>query len=156
MRYDAIKAAEAIMYDYPDICRNLIDRHRYLEAGKGPSESGPVQGGPQVSEQERILNVKSMDAELCMLQAVTERISDMLREATDEMREVLRRLFFARESIEAVSAEMNFSPQTIRAKRYRALRFMIEMGLIDLYPIIYRWRAERDEDRIEAVLAVGM
>jgi hypothetical protein len=135
---------------YPEMCEALRRRAEELESLSGPDGSGAVQCRAALPEQQRVIERKLRDSGYCLLLAVVERISGKLDEAAGEMREVIGRLFFRGEPAEHVAAAMFFSVRSVWYKRARALEYM-RNTCVPLYPVVARWKADRDEDRIEAM-----
>lgn len=151
MREDVIKSVESVLYDFPDLCRDVVLMERYYEAGSSPSESGPVQGGPEMPAQQRVVESKERDGRMKTLNHVVGIIQEGMKELTDDTREIVDRLFFRRESMKYAADEMGYTVRTIYNKKYSAMRQMRETCL-EVYKIVKRWQYERDEDRIEAVM----
>ena len=153
MREDVVKSVESVLYDFPDLCRDIVMMERYHEAGPSPSNVGPVQGGSDVPSQQRVVESKERDGRMKMLNQVVRLLHESMKDLSDDTREVVDRLFFRRESMKYAADEMGYTVRTIYNKKYSAMRQMRETCL-EVYKIVKRWRYERDEDRIEAVMKV--
>lgn len=153
MKRSDIKVVEEILFDYPAICLSLARRSGELEASAGLDDVGVVQGGIQFAEQDRILDAKLQDVEHCELSTIVELISGALGGATDEMREIIQRVFFRREDLQCISVEMDLPVSTLYRKKHGAVHYM-ESPCMQVYPIIRHWR-QREEWRKREALKIS-
>lgn len=149
-RQQEIIVVEAILRDYPAICLSLERRRRELEASVGPCPAGAVMGGKMEPEQQRILDAKLRDVEYCELSAIVERLGSALIEATEEIRFILRKLFFDGDSVDCVASELGYARSVIFSQKRRAVVYM-RYACMDVLKMVWRWR-DRETERAKRAL----
>ena len=138
MRKSDKRIVEEVLYNFPAACVYLEHRQYIMEAGRNPHDAGLVDGGRFVPEQIIVIERKEGEPEYMLLAAAAERIADAYKAARPRMREVIWRLFFNQEVVEAAAAEMGISARRMYERRSMALAHMGPVCLM-VWPVFGRW-----------------